>query len=57
MTVNDCMKEIRQADNAIDILQRFKNGEMTGIANQHIEEIITVICNYVDLLSMKEVKQ
>ena len=56
MTVNDCMKEIRKAEDAINILQSYKDGKMEGIANQHIDEIELVISNYIDILSMKEVK-
>ena len=56
MTVHDCIKEIRKANDAIDTLQKYKSGEMKGIANQHIAEIELVIKKYIDMISTKEIK-
>lgn len=46
----DSEKEIRMAKDAIDTLDKYKNGEMKGIANQHIDEIKRVIEKYIDIM-------
>ena len=35
MNVNDAMREFRKAKDAIDTLDRYNNGEMPNIAEQH----------------------
>ena len=56
MTVQDCMREIRMANDAISILNKYAGGEMNGIADQHITEIKDVIEKYIDLIAEKEVR-
>lgn len=50
MTVNDVMREFRKIKNAIDTLDRYSNGEMPNIAEQHIDEIREVLEHYMDVI-------
>ena len=51
MTVNDAMREFRKAKDAIDILDRYSNGEMPNIAEQHVDEIREVLEHYMDIIA------
>ena len=54
MKVKDCIREIRKAEDAVDTLEKYKNGKMLRIADQHINEIEEVIRKYIDMLTEKE---
>lgn len=57
MNVRDCMREIRKATDAIDTLNKYLNGEMPGIAEQHITPIMEMLHKYIDLIENKPVKE
>lgn len=48
MTVNDALRELRKIKDAIDILNRYSNGEMSNIAKQHVDEIRELLDHYMD---------
>jgi len=56
MNVNDCMREIRKATDAIDTLDRYLSGEMGAIAEQHITPIKEILYKYIDLIGNKTVE-
>lgn len=55
MNVADCISEIRKAEDAVDILDRYQNGETNEIASQHIEEIRNILYSYIALLADREI--
>lgn len=55
MTVRDCMREIRRAEDAIDTLNRYENGIMPNIAKQHIDEIREVLEHYMDVIAKMKI--
>lgn len=50
MTVNDAMREFRKTKDAIDTLDRYSNGEMPSIAEQHVDEIRELLEHYMDMI-------
>lgn len=50
MTVCDAMREFRNVKDAIDTLDRYSNGEMSNIAEQHVNEIRKMLEHYMDMI-------
>jgi len=57
MTVNDAMREVRKVEDAIDTLDLYSRGEMSNIAEQHIEEIIEVLEHYMDMIAKLKIAE
>ena len=57
MTVNNAMREFRKTKDAIDILDRYSNGEMPNIAGQHIDEIREVLEHYLDMIAKLKIAE
>lgn len=57
MTVNNAMREFRKAKDAIDILDRYSNGEMPNIAEQHVDEIREVLEHYMDMIAKLKIAE
>ena len=56
MTVNDCLSKIRKATDEIDTLDRYLNGELSGLAKQYVLEIRDMLCEYIDMITDKTVE-
>ena len=57
MNVNDAMREFRKAKEAIDTLDRYSNGEMPNIAEQHLDEIREVLEHYMDMIAKLKIAE
>mgnify|MGYP003306800073 CR=1 FL=1 len=57
MTVNDAMREFRKTKDAIDTLDRYSNGEIPNIAEQHIDEIREVLEHYMDIIAKLKIAE
>lgn len=57
MTVNDAMREFRKAKDAIDILDRYIDGEMPNIARQHVDEIREMLEHYMDIIAKLKIAE
>lgn len=55
MTVQDCMREIRKAIDAIYILDKYSSGE-PGIADQYVKSIREILCEYIDMIKKQNVE-
>ena len=54
MKVKDCIMEINNAKDALDTINRYKNGAMERISNQHLDEIRDIISKYIDNMAEKQ---
>lgn len=57
MTVNDAMREFRKTKDAIDTLDRYINGEMPSIAEQHVDEIRELLEHYMDMIARLKIAE
>lgn len=57
MTVNDAMREFRKGKDAIDTLDRYINGEMPSIAEQHVDEIREMLEHYIDMIAKLKIAE
>ena len=57
MTVNDAMREFRKVKDAIDTLDRYSNGEMPNIAEQHVDEIREALEHYMDMIAKLKIAE
>ena len=57
MTVNDAMRELQKAKDAIDTLDRYNNFEMSSIAGQHVDEIREMLGKYMDMIAKLKIAE
>ena len=50
MTVKDCTQEILNAEDAIDILDRYNSGELPDMTTRHVEKIRLLLNHYMETI-------
>ena len=57
MTVYNAMREFRKVEDAIDTLNRYNNGEISNIAEQHVDEIREMLEHYLDMIAKLKIAE
>lgn len=55
MTVGACIQEIRKIKDAIDTLEKYSEGAIPNIAEQHVAEIEELLESYIDIITEMKV--